>query len=82
LPLPTFVFLISCLSYVVFSLCAPPLYSLQNPKPSQMTICLWRAAIKIGEKRCCLDLTVALPCLESSARPGKKKGFQVLQVAN
>jgi len=47
-----------------------------------MTICLWRAAIKIGEKRCCLDLTVALPCLESSARPGKKKGFQVLQVAN
>jgi hypothetical protein len=55
------------------SLSAPPLYSLQNPKPPEMTICLWRAAIKIGEKRCCLDLTVDLPCLESSCKTRGKK---------
>jgi len=58
------------------SLSAPPLYSQQNPKPPQMTICLWRAAIKRGEKRCCLDLTVALPFLESSCKTReKKRGF-------
>jgi hypothetical protein len=34
---------------------------------------LWRAAIKIGEKRCCLDLTVVLPCLESSCKTREKK---------
>jgi len=51
------------------SLSAPPLYSQQNPKPPQMTICLWRAAIKRGEKRYCLD-------------SGKKKGFRVLWVAD
>ncbi|KAJ6907249.1 hypothetical protein NC651_017826 [Populus alba x Populus x berolinensis] len=66
----SFVFLISCLSSVLpLSLSAPPLYSLQNPKPPQMTI-----SIKRGEKRCCLDLTFALPCLAWNlpARPGKK----------
>jgi len=67
LPLPTLVLSLS------LPLCAPPLYSLQNPKPPQMTICLWRATIKIGEKRCCLDLIVALPCLESSCKTRGKK---------
>jgi hypothetical protein len=38
-----------------------------------MTICLRRAAIKIGEKRCCLDLIVVLPYLESSCKTRGKK---------
>jgi len=44
-----------------------------------MTICLWRAAIKRGEKRCCLDLTFALLCFALPGiflqDQGKKKGF-------
>jgi len=63
------------------SLSAPPLYSQQNPKPPQMTICLWRAAIKRGEKRCCLDSCFAFPGIFLQDQ-GKKKGFRVLWVAD